>query len=117
GLEKGGEKQTFIYYGGWMREPGPAASLVETLTKRTSTIPNALLIAIPPGQHAKPGELVLTSWASGTGMQRAVVVEGGSESSPKVRYLDMSLDNATGWGEREDTLPENTFRKLDTAGE
>lgn len=117
GLEKGADKQTYIYYGGWMQRPGAAASELETLAKTNSVIPNALIIAIPRGQTAAPGDLVLTSWASGTGMQRALVVEGGSKESPSVRYLDMSLDNPSGWGKRADTLPPNTFKKLTTPGE
>ncbi|HEY6726549.1 MAG TPA: hypothetical protein VI197_21085 [Polyangiaceae bacterium] len=117
GLEKGADKQTYIYYGGWMQRPGAAASELETLAKSVSVIPNSLIIAIPRGQTVVPGEVVLTSWASGTGMQRALVVEGGSKESPSVRYLDMSLDNPSGWGKRADTLPPNTFKKLTTAGE
>ena len=117
GLERGASKQTYIYYGGWMQRPGPTASEIETLAKHASVIPNALIIAIPSGQRVIPGEQVLTSWASGTGMQRAIVVEGGSETSPTVRYLDMSLDNPSGWGKRADTLPPNTFKKLGKAGE
>lgn len=117
GLEKDPDKQTYIYYGGWMQRPGPAASEVETLAKSVSVIPNALIIAIPRGQTAAPGEVVLTTWASGTGMQRALVVEGGSRESPSVRYLDMSLDNPSGWGKRPDTLAPNTFKKLTTPGE
>lgn len=117
GLEKGPDKQTYIYYGGWMRRPGAAASEVETLTKNVSVIPNALIVAIPRGQTVGPGEVVLTTWASGTGMQRALVVEGGTKESPSVRYLDMSLDNPSGWGKRADSLAPNTFKKLDTPGE
>src|SRR5690606_30553504 len=115
-LEKGADKQAFIYYGGWMRAPGPAASQIETLTQQSSVIPNALIVAIPKGKKAEPGQLVLTSWASGTGMQRAIVVPGGSPDSPKVRYLDMSLEHPTGWGERDDRLPRDAIMPLEQAG-
>jgi hypothetical protein len=116
-LEKGADKQTFIYYGGWLKKPADGASVVETLTKHLQVIPNSLIIVLPKGRKAKLGDLVLTSWASGTGMQRAIVVEGGSDTSPNVRYLDMSLDHPTGWGERVDRLPENTFATLDQRGD
>ncbi len=116
-VKRGTGKQTFIYYGGWMKTPGPTASEIETLTKQSSVIPNALIISIPRSQRAKPGDVVLTSWASGTGMQRAIVVQGESEATPRVRYLDMSLDSPTGWGEREDTLPANTFVRLERPGQ
>lgn len=100
-----------------MRRPGPAASLIETLPGQTSVIPNALIVPIPSGQRVSRGELVLTTWASGTGMQRAIVVPGGTPESPNVRYLDMSLSHPTGWGKREDRLPPNTFKKLEQPGE
>jgi hypothetical protein len=63
------------------------------------------------------GDVLLTAWASGSGLQRAIVVEGGSAEKPKVRYLDMALDNPSGWGEKADQLPEGTFRKLSQDGE
>jgi hypothetical protein len=60
---------------------------------------------------------VLTAWASGSGLQRAIVVEGGAPEKPKVRYLDMTLDNPSGWGEKEDSLPEGSFHVLTKPGE
>jgi len=116
-FEKGGANQTFIYYGGWMRQPGPRASLIETMTRQRSFIPNAFIVAIRRGETVDPGEIVLTSWASGSGMQRAIVVEGGQPKAPKVRYLDLELENPSGWGKKDDVLKENTFHKLIQPGE
>jgi hypothetical protein len=116
-LERGASRQAFIYYGAWMKTPGSTASALDTLTERTETIPNSLIVPIARGVRVGPGDIVLTAWASGTGMQRAIVVSGGSEASPRVRYLDMTLDNPSGWGKKEDTLPENTFTKLEKAGQ
>jgi hypothetical protein len=114
---RGGDKQTFIFYGGWMREPGPSESKVESLTRMKAMIPNALIVPIRRGEHVEPGNVVLTSWASGSGLQRAIVVSGGTPESPTVRYLDMDLDNPSGWGRKEDTLPPSTFQRLDKPGE
>jgi hypothetical protein len=118
GIEAQGlARHTVIYYGGWMRQPGEERSLVESLAKQTRPIPNAAIIPIAPGQRAEPGDVVLTSWASGSGMQRAVVVEGGTPEEPVVRYLDMALENPSGWGERTDKLKRNTFAVLTQPGE
>ena len=116
-LEKGAERQTFIFYGGWMKAPGPQASEIETLTGLRQVIPNPLIVALPRGQRAKRGQVVITAWASGTGMQRAIVVDGGDEASPEVRYLDMSLESPSGWGGRTDKLPKDTFATLDDSRE
>jgi len=116
-FQRGGEKQTFIFYGGWMREPGPAESKLESLTRMKALIPNSLIVAIRRGERAEPGDVVLTSWASGSGLQRAIVIEGGSPESPKVRYLDMDLENPSGWGKKPDTLPPDTFQRLTKPGD
>ena len=114
---RGADKQTFIYYGGWMRSPGPKESLIETLTRQKTKIMNALIIPIRPGEKVKPGDIVLTTWASGTGMQRAIVVSGGTPEAPKVRYLDMDFDSPSGWGKKEDLLKPDTFHRLTKPGE
>ena len=116
-FQRGADKQTFIYYGGWMRAPGPKESLIETLTRQKNKIMNALIIPIRPGEKVKPGDVLLTTWASGTGMQRAIVVPGGTPEAPKVRYLDMDFDSPSGWGKKEDTLAPNTFHRLTKPGE
>jgi hypothetical protein len=116
-FEKGGSKQTFIYYGGWMLEPGDRASTIKTLTGVESIIPNAMIIPVPAGGTAKPGDILLTTWQSGSGMQRAIVVEGGKPDRPEVRYLDLALDNPSGWGKQVDTLEANTFMKLEHPGQ
>jgi hypothetical protein len=116
-FEKGADKQPFIFYGAWMVEPGEKESMLRTLPGQAVTIPNAMIIPIGPGQSAKPGDVVLTAWTSGSGMQRAIVVEGGTPESPRVRYLDLDLESPSGWGKKEDTLGENTFRVLKKPGE
>jgi hypothetical protein len=116
-FQRGADKQTFIYYGGWMRAPGPKESLIETLTRQKNKIMNALIIPIRPGEKVKPGDVLLTTWASGTGMQRAIVVSGGTPEAPKVRYLDMDFDSPSGWGKKQDTLEPNTFHRLTKPGE
>lgn len=75
----------FIYYNATMVEAGDTTSRVKEILENTA-IPNALLIPIKAGQTAKKGDIVLTWWQSGSGMQRAYVSEGGT--TPTVTYLD-----------------------------
>ncbi len=110
-VEKGVDKTTFIYYAAKMIEVGNVESKVTNLAGRTFLIPNQLIISIPPHQKCNTGDVILTWWQTGSGMQRAIVV-GGSETEPIVRYLDISLDNPSGAGKREDTLKPGSFYVL-----
>jgi len=76
---------TYIFYNSTVVEPGAKASKLKEIID-TVTIPNALIVPIKAGQTAKTGDIVLTWWQSGSGLQRAYVIEGGA--TPKVAYLD-----------------------------
>lgn len=111
-LEKGFARANFVYYGATMVSPGPGESTVRNLAGKTFTLPNSLIIPIQKGGTAKPGDIVLGHWQSGSGMQRAIVVPGGTPSAPKVRYLDIAYDNPSGAGKKEDQLKADTFHPL-----
>jgi len=55
-------------------------------------MPNSLIISLPAGQTAEPGDIILTWWQSLAGMQRAMVIAGGTPTEPMVQYLDTGLD-------------------------
>lgn len=76
---------SYIFYNATVVEPGDTATKVKELLDET-TIPNSLIIPIKAGASAKKGDIVLTWWQSGSGMQRAYVSEGGT--TPTVTYLD-----------------------------
>ncbi len=76
---------SYIFYNATVVEIGDTATKVKELLDET-TIPNSLIIPIKAGQSAKKGDIVLTWWQSGSGMQRAYVSEGGT--TPTVTYLD-----------------------------
>jgi hypothetical protein len=114
--ERGVENQTFIYHGARLLRPGPEASELETRAGKREVMPNAMIVPIAREQKANPGDVVLTTWASGSGMQRAIVVAGGSPDAPAVRYLDIAYDAPSGWGRKSDTLPPNTFERLREPG-
>ena len=78
-------------------------------------MPNALIIPIPQGQTAKKGDIVLTWWQSGSGMERAIVTDDSNPASPKVCYLDMDWkDDGKGFANdhNNEQLRPNTFTVL-----
>lgn len=99
---KTGGNIMYLFYNATVVEPSDAATKVKEILKE-ETIPNALLIPIKSGQIAKAGDLVLTWWQSGSGMQRAYVTEGGA--TPKVIYIDGSNVNT-------ETLKADSFNVL-----
>lgn len=76
-------------------------------------VPSSLVIPIPSGQIAKKGDVVLTWWQSGSGMDLGCVSEGGAE--PKVNYLEMSYEeDGSGFANRyaDEQLAPNSFYVL-----
>src|SRR5215210_9425361 len=116
---KGPDKVTFIFYSQKMVAPGDVESEVEFMSPGKQKVSNAYIIPIPAGQTAKVGDIVLTWWQSGSGMNRAIVVEAANPSEPTVRYLDISYDNPaksrdgkTTIGQMDEKLKPNSFVKL-----
>lgn len=117
-------KVTFIFYKQKMSAPGDVESEVEFLSPGKEKVANAYIIPIPAGQTAKVGDIVLTWWQSGSGMNRAIVVEASNPSEPTVRYLDIEYDNPskssdgkTTIGQMEEKLKPNSFVKISNAWE
>lgn len=109
-FERGIEEQTFVYLAAQLEEIHEKDSRVRWLSKQRGFVSNALIIPLRRAELARPGDVVLTSWASGSGMQRAIVVPGGSPESPKVRYLDLPGDGPVAM--EPDALPKDTFHVL-----
>lgn len=103
----GGKDDTYIFYDATMVEPGTGASKIKSLGDEM-TVPNSLIIPLARGAQVKPGDVVLTWWQSGSGMERAIVT-GGSATQPKVRYLDMEAGSSS---DKEETLQADTFVKI-----
>ncbi len=121
---KGPDKVTFIFYSQKMIAPGDVESEVEFLSPGKRKVPNAYVIPIPAGQTAKVGDIVLTWWQSGSGMQRAIVVEASDPEEPTVRYLDLDYDNPaksrdgkTTIGQMDEKLKPNSFVKINNTWE
>lgn len=94
-----------IYQPSKMTKPGATESEVEGVySAGTYMVPNAYLITIPAGQKAKVGDIVLTWWQSGSGMQRAIVTDASDPAEPTVRYLG-NVSNP----DKQEKLKPNTF--------
>lgn len=118
--EKGTETVSFIWYVQKMATPDRENSELQFLSERRK-VPNPYIIAIPPKQTAKKGDIVLTWWQTGSGMQRAIVVDDADPSRPIVRYLDITYDNparsrdgSTTIGKMDERLVADSFVKLKT---
>lgn len=110
-----GKDTRFIFYSQTMVTPGPATSKIKYMREERD-VPNSYIIAIPKGGKAKVGEIVLTWWQSGSGMQRAIVVSAADATRPVVRYLDIgynnpakSSDGKTTIGQMDEQLQQDSF--------
>jgi hypothetical protein len=116
--DKGAETTTFIWYVQKMSQPDKDNSELQFLSERRK-VPNAYIIAIPPRQSAKKGDVVLTWWQTGSGMQRAIVVDDTEPIRPIVRYLDIAFDNpakardgVTTIGKMDEKIVPDSFVRL-----
>ena len=78
-------------------------------------MPNSLIIPLPAGQKAQKGDIILTWWQSGSGMERAIVTDASNPEAPKVDYLDLDYkDDGTGFANENanEQIEPNTFTIL-----
>lgn len=116
--EKGADSTSFIFYVQKMAQPDKENSEIQFQSQRKK-VPNAYIVAIPPGQKAKNGDIILTWWQTGSGMQRAIVIDDKEPATPIVRYLDIDYDNpaksndkVTTIGKMDEKIVPDSFVKL-----
>lgn len=116
--EKGVDSTSFIWYVQKMATPDKESSELQFISERKK-VPNAYIVAIPPGQKAKTGDIILTWWQTGSGMGRAIVVDDNEPATPIVRYLDIDYDNpaksrdgVTTIGKMDEKIVPDSFFKL-----
>lgn len=56
----------------------------------THEVPNALVVPLKKGQKAKKGDILLTWWQGGSGMERAIVIDDKTPTEPTAIFLDLS---------------------------
>ena len=103
--------ETYIFYNAVLSSVGDTKSIVRYFGEDIE-MPNAVIIPIPADQQAKKGDIVLTWWQSGSGMQRAIVKDDSNPSAPKVDYLDLSYkDDGSGFAQEHanEQLKPNSF--------
>ncbi|HOZ30801.1 MAG TPA: hypothetical protein PLL66_07775 [Bacteroidales bacterium] len=116
--KEGPESQTFIFYSAKMSEPGDKYSVIDFTFDDDTEIPNYMIIPIRSGESAKVGDIVLTWWQSGSGMQRAIVTNASDPKAPEVNYIDLDWDNpaknrdGVGLGQMTEKIEPNTFHVL-----
>lgn len=107
-------EETYIFYDATLKSIGDTTSILKDSFDEVE-MPNALIIPLPQGQTAKKGDILLTWWQSGSGMQRAIVTDDSNPSSPKVCYLDLDwTDDGKGFANdhANEQLKPNTFSVL-----
>lgn len=118
-----GKDVTYIWYNQTLAEVGAEYSKIDFMSEKGVEIPNYMIIPIKSGQTAKKGDIVLTWWQSGSGMQRAIVVDDKNPSEPIVNYIDIEWDNpakndkGVGIGQMTEQLKPNTFHVISNTWE
>lgn len=114
-VQKDPKTVTMIWYTQEMTEPGAEKSKVKFMSE-TKDVPNAYIVPLPKGATAKKGDILLTWWQSGSGLQRAIVTDDSTPAEPIVRYLDLDYDNPaksrdgkTTIGQMEEKLKPDSF--------
>ena len=114
----GADDVTFIFYSQTLAEAGEGTSKVDFMSDKGVEIPNYMIVPIKAGQTAKKGDIILTWWQTGSGMQRAIVVDDTDPAAPVVNYLDLDWDNpattddGTGIGQATYQIEAGTFHVL-----
>lgn len=117
GTTKGNDKTTYIYYNAKMSEPGDGTSKVEYTFDGIKEVPNYMVVPIAAGATAKKGDIILTWWQSGSGMERAIVTNDKNPAEPEVNYIDIDWNNpakrdGVGFGQMKEKIKANSFVKL-----
>ena len=106
--------ETYIFYISKMSATGDVESEIEFTFDGKQKMPNSMLIPIPAEQTVAKGDIVLTWWQGGSGMQRAIITDDSNPAEPKAVFLDLSLDMQIDDDTKEvgTVLEANSFVKI-----
>lgn len=110
-IAQGLENTLFVYYPRKVIKQTDSSFILDEYGD-ISNIPFAFVIALQKNKKVIAGDLVLTWWQKGTGMQRAIVLNKDSSETPVVYYIDNQYSlysPATNINYWIDTLMPNTF--------
>lgn len=81
--------ESLIFYHTKIDSIGAAESKVG----RKAVLPNSLIIPLPKGEEANVGDILLTWWQGGSGLERAIVKDASDKTKPIVDFLDMTYSD------------------------
>jgi len=82
------EEANLIFYSTKMTEVGKTKSKLNGNVE----MPNALIIPLDKDAKAKKGNIVLTWWQGGSGLQRAIITDDSNPAEPKADFLDLKYN-------------------------
>lgn len=104
--------EVYIFYNATVDSVGRDKSKINGVV-----MPNSLIMPIPKAQKVKNGDIVLTWWQGGSGLQRAIIKDASNPEEPIADFLDLKYDDtkddcmAIKFGNRK--LKPNSFVKLE----
>ena len=81
-------KSVLIWYNTNVSEVGDGTTTVSRFGE-TKVVPNALIVPLKKGEKAKKGDILLTWWQGGSGMQRAIVIDDSTPTEPTAVFIDL----------------------------
>lgn len=101
--------ETLIFYSTTLTKYGDTHSVVANNVE----MPNSLVILLPKGLKARVGDVLLTWWQSGSGLQRAIVTDASDPEQPRVMYLDLKYgENGSANEHANEQLKPSSFDVL-----
>lgn len=95
-----------------MAEPGDQSSFLNITFEGKKELPNYLIIPIPAEQTVKKGDVVLTWWQRGSGLQRAIVIDDSNPNEPEIHYLDLDWELMVKNNKFTEKIEANSFVKI-----
>lgn len=81
-------KSTLIWYNTSVDKVGDGTITVSKFGE-TREVPNALIVPLKKGEKAEKGDILLTWWQGGSGMERAIVIDDKIPTEPTAVFLDL----------------------------
>ena len=81
-------KATLIWYDKKVDKVGEGTTTINKFGQ-SREVPNALIIPLKKQQKAKKGDILLTWWQGGSGLQRAIVIDDSTPTEPTAVFIDL----------------------------
>ena len=81
-------KATLIWYDKKVDKVGEGTTTINKFGQ-SREVPNALIIPLKKQQKAQKGDILLTWWQGGSGLQRAIVIDDSTPTEPTAVFIDL----------------------------